>query len=91
MCSTVSTAHTCLCVALLCVFGAAGLFLALSLSFSPWLSAFLSHQVVLFEVELQDGVFDSCKDEADVLRVGGTREVGVDDLVTVWVQVHKHL
>lgn len=50
-----------------------------------------SHQVVFFEVKLQDGVFDSSKDEADVLRVSGACEMGVDDLVTVWVQVHKHL
>lgn len=26
----------------------------------------------------------------DVLGVGGTGEMGVDDLVFVWVQVHKH-
>ena len=63
-------------------------FLALSLFLFPFLS---SHQVVLFEVELQDGVFDSGKDEADILRVSGACEMGVDDLVTVWVQVHKHL
>lgn len=50
-----------------------------------------SHQVVLFEVELQDGVFDGCKDEADVLCVSGACEMGVDDFITVWVQVHKHL
>ncbi len=62
--------------------------LDLSISLFPFLS---SHQVVFFEVELQDGVFDSCKDEADVLCVGGACEMGVDDLVTVWVQVHKHL
>ena len=34
-----------------------------------------SHQVVLFEVKLQDCVFDSCKDEADVFCVGGAREM----------------
>lgn len=49
-----------------------------------------SDKVVLLEVELQDGVFDGCKDEPDVLRVGGARKVGVDDLVTIWIQVHKH-
>ena len=49
------------------------------------------HQVVLLQVELQDGVFDGGKDEADVLCVGGTGEVRVDDLVAVWVQVHEHL
>lgn len=49
------------------------------------------HQVVLLQVELQDGVFDGCEDEADVLCVSGACEMGVDDLVTVWVQVHKHL
>ena len=49
------------------------------------------HQVVLLQVELQDGVFDGGEDEADVLCVGGAGEVGVDDLVTVWVQVHEHL
>lgn len=50
-----------------------------------------SHQIVLFEVELQDGVLDSCKHEADVLSVRGAREVRVDDLVAVGVQVHEHL
>lgn len=40
---------------------------------------------------MQDGVFDGRKDETDVLRVGGAREMGVDYLVTIWVQVHKHL
>lgn len=44
-----------------------------------------SHQVVLFEIELQDGVFDSCKHKADVLSVCSTCEVRVDDLVAVWV------
>ena len=50
-----------------------------------------SHQVVLFEIELQDGVFDSSKHKADVLSVRGARKVGVDDLVAVGIQVHKHL
>lgn len=63
---------------------------------SPWLlplpcGSAPSDQVVFFEVELQDGVFDGREDKADVLRVGGTGEVRVDDLVAVWVQVHKHL
>lgn len=49
------------------------------------------HQVVLLQIELQDGVFDGGKDEADVLRVGGAGEMGVDDLIAVWVQVHEHL
>ena len=75
-----------------CVCGAAGFFLTLSPSLSLPLFLFhSSHQVVFFEVELQDGVFDGCKDEADVLCVSGACEMGVDDLVTVWVQVHKHL
>lgn len=78
----------CMCICV-CVWGLLSLTPSLSnplpLSVSP------SHQVVFFEVELQDGVFDSCKDEADVLRVGGACEMGVDDLVTVWVQVHEHL
>lgn len=51
----------------------------------------LSDQVVFFEVELQDGVFDGSEDEADVLGVRGAGEVGVDDLVAIRVQVHKHL
>lgn len=71
-----------------------GMQVSFSLARSLYLSLFpfrSSHQVVFFEVELQDGVFDSCEDEADVLRVGGACEMGVDDLVTVWVQVHKHL
>lgn len=50
-----------------------------------------SHQVVLFEVQLQDGVFDGGEDEADILGVRGAGEVRVDDLVTVRVQLHKHL
>lgn len=50
-----------------------------------------SNQVVFFEIELQDGVFDGCKDKSDVLCVSSTCKMGVDDLVTVWVQVHKHL
>lgn len=62
-----------------------------SLSLSLFFLFRSSHQVIFFKVELQDGVFDSCKDEADVLRVSGACEMGVDDLVTVWVQVHKHL
>lgn len=49
------------------------------------------HQVVLLQIELQDGVFDGGEDEADVLRVGGAGEMGVDDLIAVWVQVHEHL
>lgn len=49
------------------------------------------HQVVFLQVELQDGVLDGGKHEADVLRVGGAGEVRVDDLVAVGVQVHKHL
>ena len=49
------------------------------------------HQVVLLQIELQDGVFDGGEDEADVLCVGGAGEMRVDDLIAVWVQVHKHL
>lgn len=55
------------------------------------LTLWLSHQVVLLQVELQDGVFDGSEDEADVLGVRGAGEVGVDDLVAIRVQVHKHL
>ncbi len=40
---------------------------------------------------LQDGVLDRCEDEADVLCVCGAGEVRVDDLVAIWVQIHKHL
>lgn len=54
-------------------------------SFSLLLSLPPSHQVVLFEVQLQDGVFDGGEDEADVLGVRGAGEVRVDDLVTVRV------
>lgn len=49
------------------------------------------HQVVLLQIELQDGVLDGGEDEADVLRVGGAGEMGVDDLIAVRVQVHEHL
>lgn len=48
-------------------------------------------EIILFEVELQDGVFDGRKDKADVFGVGGTGEVRVDDLIAVGVEVHKHL
>ena len=48
-------------------------------------------QVVLLQVELQDIVLDGSKHKADVLRVRGAGEVRVDDLIAVWVQVHKHL
>lgn len=51
----------------------------------------VSHQVVLLQVELQDGVFDGGENKADVLCVRGAGEVRVDDLVAVRVQVHKHL
>lgn len=58
---------------------------------SSWSVDFGLHQVVLLQVELQDGVFDGGEDEADVLGVGGAGEVRVDDLVAVRVQVDKHL
>lgn len=45
------------------------------------------HEVELPEVELQDGVFDSSKHEADVLRVRRTREVRVDDFLFVWILI----
>lgn len=49
------------------------------------------HQVVLLQVQLQDGIFDGGKDKADVFCVCGAGEVRVDDLVAVWIQVHEHL
>jgi len=61
------------------------------ISISAPLHLSLSHQVVLLEVELQDGVLDGGEHESDVLRVRGAGEVGVDDLVAVGVQVHEHL
>lgn len=39
----------------------------------------------------EDGVFDSNKDKADVLCVGGTGEVRVDSLFSVWVLLLVHL
>lgn len=45
------------------------------------------HEVELPEVELQDGVFDSSKHKADVLRVRRTREVRVDDFLFVWILI----
>lgn len=50
-----------------------------------------SHQVILLQVQLQDGVLHRREHEADVLRVGGAGEMRVDDLVAVGVQIHKHL
>lgn len=49
------------------------------------------HQIVLLQVELQDGVFDCSEDEADVFRVCRASEVRIDDLVAVGIQVDKHL
>lgn len=49
------------------------------------------HQVVLFQIELQDGVLDGGEDEADVFRVCRAGEVRIDDFVTVGIQVDKHL
>ena len=40
---------------------------------------------------MEDGVFDGGKDKADVLGVCGACEMGVDNFVTVWIQVHEHL
>lgn len=48
-------------------------------------------QIVLLQVQLEDGVLDSSKDKADVLGICGACEVGVDNFVTVWIQVHEHL
>lgn len=45
------------------------------------------HEVELPQVQLEDGVLDGSEDKADVLRVRGTREVGVDDLLLVRVLV----
>ena len=39
----------------------------------------------------QDGVFDHHEHKADVLRVGGTGEVGVHRLLLVGVLIHVHL
>lgn len=44
-----------------------------------------SNQVVLLQVELEDGVLDSCKDETDVFCVCGTCEMGIDDFITVGI------
>ncbi len=49
------------------------------------------NQVELFEVVSEDGVFHSCEDQADVLRVGGTGEVRVDAFVFVFVLLLVHL
>ena len=48
-------------------------------------------QIVLLQVQLEDGVLDGGKDKADVLGICGACEVGVDNFVTVRVQVHEHL
>lgn len=44
-------------------------------------------KVELPQVQLEDGVLDGSEDKADVLRVRGAREVGVDDLLLVRVLV----
>lgn len=49
------------------------------------------HQVVLLQVELQDGVLDGGEDEADVFRVCRASKVRIDDFVAVGIQVDKHL
>ena len=78
--------YICQCVCLLCA-------CALCAVRSPGVlpSSPPSDQVVLLQVQLQDGVLDGGEHEADVLGVCGAGEVGVDDLVAVGVQVHKHL
>lgn len=52
---------------------------------------YVSHQVILLQVQLQDGVLHRREHKPDVLRVGGAGEMRVDDLVAVGVQIHKHL
>lgn len=54
---------------------------------SPAARGQLLHKVELLQVQLQDRVFHGSEHEADVLRVGGTREVGVDDLLLVGILV----
>lgn len=49
------------------------------------------HQIVLLQVELQDGILDGGEDEADVFRVCRASKVRIDDFVTVRIQVDKHL
>lgn len=50
-----------------------------------------SHQVELLQVVPEDGVFDRHKHEADVFRVGGAGEVGVQRLLLVRVLFLVHL
>lgn len=49
-----------------------------------------SHQVELLQVVSEDGVFDGHKHEADVFRVGGAGEVGVQRLLLVRVLFLVH-
>lgn len=50
-----------------------------------------SHQVVLLQVQLQDGILHCRKHKPDVLCICCTCEMGIDDLIRVRVQIHKHL
>ena len=49
------------------------------------------HQVVLLEIQLENGVLDGRKHKANILRVGGAGEMGINDLIAVGVQLHEHL
>ena len=49
------------------------------------------HQIVLLQIELEDSILDRGKDKPDILRVGRAREMRVDDLVAVRIQLDERL
>lgn len=57
---------------------------------ADWITAVLN-QVVVFQVALQDVVLHRVEDEPNVVRVGGTGEVGVDDFFLDWIEAEKHV
>lgn len=45
---------------------------------------------MVLQVALQDVVLHGAEDEANVICVCGTSEVGVDEFILVWIKVDKH-
>lgn len=57
---------------------------------ADWITAVLN-QVVVFQVALQEVVLHRLEDKSNVVRVGGTGEVGVDDFSLNWIEAEKHV
>ena len=46
---------------------------------------------MVLQVALQDVVLHRAEDKSNIIRVCGTREVGVDDFILVWIETDKHV